>query len=87
MRRRACASWWRRALPHANETRSIQWQNPDARGATFRFNMSVRVEYLNEKSRAPQVEVLEGVSAYCVQALRAALSPSVGRIWIKRVPR
>ena len=64
-----------RMLPHTNETRSIQWQNPDARGATFRFNLSVRVEYLNEKSRAPQVEVLEGVSAYCVQALRAAFVP------------
>ena len=64
-----------RMLPYPNETRTIQWQNPESKGATFRFNASIHVEYLNEKSRAPQMEVLSGVSAYCVQALRAAFVP------------
>lgn len=56
----------------------IRLQDPSkiAPDTFMSFNNSVTIEYINPGSRAVITETLIGQEAYCVQALRASVSPS-----------
>jgi len=59
-------------------TKLVRLQDPSERAhnTLMKFNTSVTIEYINPGNRAVVVETLSGSEAYCVQTLRASVSPS-----------
>lgn len=59
-------------------TKLVRLQDPSeqAHNTLMKFNSSVIVEYINPGNRAVVVETLFETEAYCVQTLRASVSPS-----------
>lgn len=62
----------------SDQSKLVRLQDPaeSASNVLFKFNSSVTVEYMTPGSRAVIVETLTGNDAYCVQALRASVSPA-----------
>ena len=63
---------------HASEKKLIRLQDPGEKAQNFfmSFNTTVTIEFINPGSRAVITETLTGQDAYCVQALRASVSPA-----------
>ena len=67
------------AEEHApGDQKLIRLQDPSENAANtlMKFNKSVTVEFINPGSRAVLTETLSGQDAYCVQMLRASVSPA-----------
>ena len=69
-----------RFVPTSNpgEQRLIRLQDPSETSANtlMRFNSTIEVEFIAPGSRQVLVETLSGQDAYCVQMLRASVSPA-----------
>lgn len=59
-------------------TKLVRLQDPSeqAHNTLMKFNSTVVVEYINPGSRAVVTESMAGADAYCIQTLRASVSPA-----------
>jgi len=63
---------------HDSTQKLVRLQDPSEKShnTIMKFNNTVTVEYINPGSRSVITEILSGNDAYCVQALRASVSPT-----------
>jgi hypothetical protein len=69
-----------RLIPFESEVRTVRAQDPAAlyRSDVFRWNHSVKVEYMRAGSKSVVTELIHGTDAYCVQSLRQSIA---GECW------
>ena len=70
-----------RLIPMESEVKTVRVsdQTDKTNGVVYKFNESVRAEYLPGGSRTPVTEVFNGTDAYCIQLLRAAFDEDCWR--------